>query len=818
MPLTSFMPGPTYDAFTPGEFMQQAFDQPFSASQTFGESVVGGALSSFGLGTALKAGSTDSGRGFVPLEDQSRQPPTDLSQPQIRQETDQEVAARGDQTLNQEQYKSSPYYRPQIPWDDSMTANRAKDLSQYADAQSIREDMARRRPWTAMAGTFAGSALDPINYVPVLGEGAEAASVARFGVIGGRALVGAGDAALNVGIAGLLTAPIRQQFGDDISWQSQVSQMAMGAALGAGFSALGGVFKARADARAEAVRTELENNLSTIRNGQDAMATLHEAVAGLANDGEVNLGQGSLDRLDNLHSDMADTLPNIDARTTVAETPAAYAERVLGETMPEDMQRLSEIDRAIDINSNELDSLRSENMDNERFGPTRAAFIEAKQLDDKYQQLSAAVDKANSDKQRTQLQKQVDAVQARVQAIFDKLDPATVDRLEHLEQSIPLRGKALADARAARDPLAAKIDAARQGHIKEYLGQLGHAQDSNSLLQGERGAFILRHGRAGDEDFKSFQRDFSGARYDGNGGSFGSDGVYLDNNGKWTSGGVGRFSTKRNFSVRLRAKKMLMVTPDTLHVLRKEIGEDLTPANVKAFAKSRNYDAINVHGFDEASDKYASSRGATEENGQSIPWDRLTKKEQEAEISEVRRIGEKHGHSEGKIQEEIDRLKVEGKNAYLAHEEELQKRGVADPALTQDQVFAFNPENIDVLGDAQGAFKKPNFGSGLREVVAPAPHAPREITGTQAKPDEVSPEAVKAVAEVAKPDSLKKVAEANSVNAETGEFPEQAHLDQLDKEGRMTEEDHTAMQIANDNFKAAKSWGEALKAAVACLI
>ena len=65
---------------------------------------------------------------------------------------------------------------------------------------------------------------------------------------------------------------------------------------------------------------------------------------------------------------------------------------------------------------------------------------------------------------------------------------------------------------------------------------------------------------------------------------------------------------------------------------------------------------------------------------------------------------------------------------------------------------------------------------------------------------------------------MKTVAEQHSVNPETGEFPEQFELDQLDKEGRMTEEDKAAMAVANDNYKAAKSWGEALKAAVACLI
>ena len=601
MALFSFMDGPTVEAFSPAEFLDNAFNQPFSASQTFGQSVVGGALSSFGLGTAIKAGSIDGGRKFVPIDDANREPPVDLGAPQIRPETDAEVTARGDMVLNQDQYKASPYYRPQIPWDDSMTVNRAKAISQYADAQSVRDEMAKRRPWTAAAGTFAGSALDPINYVPVLGEGATAAAVGRFGVIGGRALVSSTDAAANVGIAGLLTAPIRSQYGDDVSWQSTVSQIAMGAALGAGFGALGGVLKMRSDARAEAIRADVEQRLSTIRAGQDSMASLHEAVAGLANDGEVRLGDDSLDRLDTLHASMADAVPEAEGRIgTIPETPATYANRVLAETMPEDMRRLSELDTAIANNIDELSALRTESMDNERFGSTRAAFIQAKELDAKYQRLSDATDKANSDKQRAQLQKQMADIQAKVQAIFDKLDPATIDRLDELDRVVPLREKALADAKAAREPVAGKIEAARQDIQQRYLSEP-------------------------------------------------------------------------------------------------------LPADAQAAPRV----------------------------GMSEP-----------------------------------------------------------PALPA-------PKPAKAI---------------------PASRAPREIVSTQPKPETPASEPIKAAKEVGKPETMKTVAEQHSVNPETGEFPEQFELDQLDKEGRMTEEDKAAMAVANDNYKAAKSWGEALKAAVACLI
>lgn len=609
MPLSAFMPGPTYEANTPADVVQNAFEQPFSASGTFGQGVIGGALSSYGLGTTIRDTNTSPGRQQV--NDQGNIPAIYTSQTDTHLETDQDLAQRGDQGLTQDQYKQSQFYRPEIPYDPSMTVNRARDLSQFADAQAVRNAMAARRPWTALAGNFAGSALDPINYVPVLGEEASAAAIARLGVVGGRALVGSADAALNVGTAGLLTAPVRQSFGDDISWQAQASQIAMGAALGASFGAVHGIFSARADARDAARMASIQDGLSTIRNGQDSMATISDAVAGLAHDGTVNLGEGSLDRLDGLSSQMVDAAQGLRDDGTVPETPADYATRVLGEQFPEDTQRLSELDTAIQGNTDELASLRSESMDNERFGPTRAAFIEAQQLDTKYQRLSDAADKANSDVQQAKLQKQGADVQTQVQALFDKLDPATVDRLDQLEQTIPLREKTLADAQAAREPIAAKLDAARQDIQAKYLSEPLPADAQRVAASGAR-----------------------------------------DSQGRATA-----------------------------------------PA-------------------DAAPD---------------VPTIQETK-------------------------------------------------GIA------------------------------------------ASRSPREIVSTKAAPEVTTPEAKRAAADVAKPDTPSKIAEANGVNAETGEFKEQAYLDQLDKEGRMSEQDHEEMSTANDNFETAKSWGEVLKAAVACLI
>lgn len=575
-----FMPDPTASTLSGNDLMQSAIEQPFSRSQVFGSSLAGGMLDTYGLGTYLKGVTATGG---------VRQVPDDINGGS-RPETSDEVAQRGDSVMSEDQYKASPYFRQSIPWDAGMTQNRAASLATFDDWKSVREEIARKSPWTSMAGNFAGSALDPINYIPVLGEGAGAAAIGRFGTIGGRALVGAADAAANVGIAGLLTAPVRQQFGDDTSWQGQVSQMAMGAALGAGFGALGGVFQMRSDAHAAAAKADLESRMSTIRAGQDSMATLQEAVAGIANDGEVRLGDGSLDRLDTLHNDMADAAPEIEATSrALPEMPIDYANRMLAEQMPDEVRTLQDHDVAISQNEGAIKDIQNELAD-PRFTETSASFIQARDLDAKYQRLSDAADKANSDKSRGQLQEQLKKVQTQVEALFAKLDPATVDRLDHLEQSLPLRQQALDTARKAREPLAAKIDEARQGHIAQYLAE--PIQPSETAVR-------------------------------------------------------------------------------------------LAPVEAPA---------------------------------------------------------------------------------------------------------------------------------------GPAPRAPREVVASQPKVDAAPPEPIKASAEVGKPDTLDKIAEQHSVNPETGSFPEQFELDQLDREGRMDATAKAEMKTANDNMEAAKSWGDVLRAAVTCLI
>ncbi|WP_448953075.1 ADP-ribosyltransferase-containing protein [Labrys neptuniae] len=819
----SFMDGPSGDAYTPQEFLTHAFDQPFSVTQSLGASATQGMLDSLGLGTVIKSQTIDQGRQFIPTDDASRVAPenmndllTDVS-PAIRQETDTEIQQRGDQALNHQQYKASPYYREGIPWSANMTVNRARDLASYWDVKAVREEMAASHPIVSFGGMLAGSALDPINYIPVLGEGAASAAVARLGIIGGRALVSGADAALNQGIAGLLTAGTRAQFGDDVSWQSQVSQMAIGAAIGAGFGTIGGIFHARANARAEAIRTEIQDRFATIREGQMAQANLREAVASLANDGVVDLSDNAIAHVNDL------------AGRVQAELPSVYANRVLSETMPDDLRRLAELDTAIAGNTNELSTLRAESMDNERFSATRAAFIQAKQFDEQYERLAAAAEKANSDKQRTQLQSQMEAVQKKVKAIFEKIDPETVDRLQYLDQAIPLREKALADARLAREPIAGKIETARKDIQDRYLRgdfspepvaaseSLRPIKDFERTPETEALAKNLET-PAAQWAPESKARNDAGELVPVYHGTFSRFEKFdSEKLGKETEAGSARegFFFTENKDVAAGYAIDDPYQNGLLGILNKlTLGgyKKLNEAVTKMFGKSGVTEGRIVTAHLDAKNPLIVEYGGREIN--------------EKEVADILRKAKADGH------------------------DAVQFKQISDPGYTDasaavaDNWVVFSPDQIKVVdhGDAglnaraeQGRKMDAQRESliqryqeeGARSQEASA--GPGTVSSAQVplsrdniamKPaqERTSPQALQAAKSVGKPAKPEEIAEANGVNPETGEFREQAWLDQLEKEGRLTEADRVAMQTANDNLETAKSWGEALRAAVACLI
>ncbi len=217
---------PTGPVLTPHQFTQAALDRPLSFWATAGGSAADAILQTPGLGTAIRDFSTPDlarevvggGRGGV----------------RWRDKTVAEVAAEGDTLYDTEdKFKASPNYRPEIPFEKGMTASRAKAMAEMQDVAKVRQFYASKRPVAGFLGTLGGSALDPINYIPIVGEVAASAAVARVGRIAGRAVIGAGDAAANSAIFQLLTADQRAKFGDDVSWAAIATNAAFAAMAGA---------------------------------------------------------------------------------------------------------------------------------------------------------------------------------------------------------------------------------------------------------------------------------------------------------------------------------------------------------------------------------------------------------------------------------------------------------------------------------------------------------------------------------------------------------------------------------------------------------
>jgi hypothetical protein len=329
----SFRSGPSFRVASPAELFTSALDQPMSIGSTLLDQAKGGVLESFGLGTAIRefelpqeaptepgivVTPEDSGAITVPDTAAMRRRQTIFQTPtgggvapaQQQETTDQLQQRRtAVKALNEDQYKASAYYRKEIPWDAGMTEDRAAVLASFYDAKKVREFYAEKRPIASFLGNLAGQALDPINYIPIVGPEVRAASLARFGALRSGAALGALDAAANTAAASLGTMDARRSFGDDVSWQTTISQIATAALIGGAFGTLGGAISERLGKTA---RADAEQRLSTLKTTQEARVALNEAIGGLARDGEISLSPNALEPIQRTAADIGTRQEQID--------------------------------------------------------------------------------------------------------------------------------------------------------------------------------------------------------------------------------------------------------------------------------------------------------------------------------------------------------------------------------------------------------------------------------------------------------------------------------------------------------------------------
>jgi len=294
-----FREGPSYRPMSQADFWQSALDQPLSAASTFGTAAKGGALDSFGLGTIARDLMTPSGNDAPQ--------PTGNAYVDTVQKLDDLIAPRNvikrftgtmdrsQPAMTEDAWKSSAYYRDGLPYDPAMTEQRAASLAYQYDQRKVRDFYTQKRPITSFLGQFAGQAADPINYIPIFGPEVKAAALAKAGNLLGETLVGAGEAAANTGVFGAVTAGTRAKFGDDVSWQAMLSDMAMAGLIGGVaphvFRGIGAV----AGKGFDTFRERFTDRASTLENVQQGRLALNEAVDGMVHDSEVKLGPNSTD-------------------------------------------------------------------------------------------------------------------------------------------------------------------------------------------------------------------------------------------------------------------------------------------------------------------------------------------------------------------------------------------------------------------------------------------------------------------------------------------------------------------------------------------
>lgn len=339
-----------YEPMTRRGLLESALNQPLSIFSTLEQSARQGVMDSYVLGTILR-------ENEVPLPAPSEQAPygfdpegLDVPQGISPQDylqgdwvTPAMIAKKRDEmgALSEDQYKASPYYRKDIPYDPGMTTVRAAALAAMYDLKAVRQFYAQKRPFTAFIGGLAGQAMDPINYIPVFGPEVKAAAIAKFG-LAGRMATNAAEAAINTGVADVVTRNMRAQLGDDVSWENTVSSMAMAALIGGGFGLLHGAIEGRMPRVDPEIRTRAEESLSTLKNIQEARIALNEGIDAVVHGEDVNLSPNTTEPLARISQDVqrieatrmatADAAP-VTNPATMEDVAASY--RAVAEANPQ---------------------------------------------------------------------------------------------------------------------------------------------------------------------------------------------------------------------------------------------------------------------------------------------------------------------------------------------------------------------------------------------------------------------------------------------------------------------------------------------------
>ncbi|WP_442582543.1 hypothetical protein ACSBOB_11600 [Mesorhizobium sp. ASY16-5R] len=815
------------------DFVTQAMEAPFSRARTLALGAEQG-FNETTIGTSIRKGALPPEAPTVPgvriqMDDGTVRIAPDTPQvarrrtifgtPEaVRAETVDELQQRrGDAgAIDLETYKQSRFFREGVPWDRGMTEDRAAALADAYDRRKVTEFYAAKRPIIAFAGGIAGQALDPINYIPMLGPTARGTGIA---VSAGRAAV---DAMASTALFSTATMDARNRLGDEVTFGDVALDIAGSAIIGSAFGALGGAvgkYRAnRADARsAKAVA----DRVKTIQTINESRVPLADAVQAMADGRPVVLGPNSTAIVDKVTAKVAGLL---DERASTVVTPTGTRVQVRqeivdaselvaasGDLQPRDRSRAAS-DAQIARMASELDPSRllpapeadrgspivgPDNVVESGNGRVAALRLAAQQHPERFEAYRQRLRSAGYDVPD-------DGVPVMISRRVSDLSP--VDRIRFVGDSntsaiarMSATETALMDVRAMTDNV---IDAYQPGDTFSAANRPFVSGFIRNLPENERASLVDAAGQLNADGVRRIERALLATAY-GDAPTVARFSEAVDDNTKSITGALtdvaGQWARlKRLFDAR-EVDADLDVTANLLEAL-------------KVLSKARS---------DAASQGRSVSRVLAETMAQTDiftgDFNRRVKSILEAFYTED--FG--RAKSRNDVADFLARLATETEAAG--------KPQLFDDALTADDIIATaaragGPQRG--LFDATGSGARDNR-TGVAQIGAGYRQPGISTTGRQdaggagvertAEADRIA-ELAEADAAVGKPDTFKAIAEQHGVDPVTGDFAEAPDLAQVEAEGRLTDADRQELADADKTFENGVAYDDALQAAVRCFL
>jgi hypothetical protein len=187
------------------------------------------------------------------------------------------LRSAGAVAMTEDEWRSSSYFRDGLPFEDRMSPGAAAWRASVYDTRRYREWLIENRragvvdSVLGFGAALAGGAPDPVNFIPFAGPATRLAAATKFGRIGGRALIGAGEAAIGATLLQPVLAYDRSRRGEDTTFAGVTADIALSATIGSMFGAGSGAYGAFRERRA----------LASLRAEMLAQQRLDEAVAAI---------------------------------------------------------------------------------------------------------------------------------------------------------------------------------------------------------------------------------------------------------------------------------------------------------------------------------------------------------------------------------------------------------------------------------------------------------------------------------------------------------------------------------------------------------